>query len=166
LVCVVGPLPADFPGIKPASAAFAVVCIQLVKHRKTVCKRPDAPFGAGFVTACTRKWSHLEPYRLGMRHARRIHFDPLPLPVRSPELMPHDFSIWRRILALMQAHEDSPGYVRETVPVYKVRLRNTAVGLGAAYIRSVQAKIQETARRIIAKEGGHVNEGTKRTGDR
>jgi hypothetical protein len=38
--------------MKPASAAFAVVRIQLAKHRKTVCKRPDAPFGAGFVAEC------------------------------------------------------------------------------------------------------------------
>ncbi len=47
LVCIVGPLPPDFPGIKPASAAFAAGCIHLAKHRKTVCKRPDARFGWG-----------------------------------------------------------------------------------------------------------------------
>ncbi len=104
--------------------------------------------------------------RLGMRHAARLCFDPLPLPVRSPELMPHDFSIWRRILVLMQAHEDAPGYVRETVPAYELRLKNTAVGLPAAYVTSVQAKVHEIAGRIVAKQGGHINEGTKRVGDR
>ena len=103
---------------------------------------------------------------LGMRHAARLCFDSLPLPVRSPELMPHDFSIWRRILVLMQAHEDAPGYVRETVPAYELRLRDTAVSLPAAYVTSVQAKVHEIARRIVAKDGGHINEGTKRVGDR
>jgi len=103
---------------------------------------------------------------LGMRHAARLGFDTLPLPVRSPELMPHDFSLWKRILSLMQEFEDAPGYVRETVEAYRTRLQNTAVGLPEAYVRSVQRKVREIATRIIAQGGQHINEGTKRTGER
>ena len=42
----------------------------------------------------------------------------------------------------------------------------TFVSLPAAYVTSVQAKVHEIARRIVAKDGGHINEGTKRVGDR
>jgi len=103
---------------------------------------------------------------LGMRHAARLGFDSLPLPVRSPELMPHDFSMWKRILGVMQAYEDAPGYVRESVAAYRTRLQDTALGLAEVYVRSVQRKVRENAARIIAKGGQHINEGTKRTGER
>ena len=80
--------------------------------------------------------------------------------------MPHDFSLWKRILVLMQEFEDAPGYVRETVAAYRTRLQNTALGLPEAYVRSAQRKVRENAARIIAKGGQHINEGSKRTGER
>ena len=57
--------------------------------------------------------------------ARLRHYgmDPMPLPVRSPWLMPLDYSIWVQILKKMEA--DTPN-AKEKVPQYKERLEHTA----------------------------------------
>ena len=104
----------------------------------------------------------------GLAHAARRGFQSLPLPCRSPDLMPHDFSLWARICADMQAFEnarpaDAP---KEKGEAYRERLRDTALALPHAYIRSVLGKVHSRAGEIINRGGGYINEGTKRTGER
>ncbi len=61
---------------------------------------------------------------------KNYRFDPMPLPVRSPWLMPLDYSIWVQILNEMVATTPADSEVpRETVLQYKERLATCALGL-------------------------------------
>jgi len=104
----------------------------------------------------------------GKRAEAHLGFDPLVLSVRSPELMPLDYSFWHAVLAKMQATENArPAGWKESVPDYKTRLHNTAKSLTAAYVNSILGQMPARCAKLVASNGGHIEEsGTKRTGER
>jgi hypothetical protein len=90
-------------------------------------------------------------------------FELFRMPVRSPELMPLDYSHWRWILNDMQAQEDRKGWTnhKETPSEYIQRLRATAFRMPKPHIDRAHACMMDHIELMRHHKGGHWEDGRK-----
>jgi hypothetical protein len=92
-------------------------------------------------------------------------FELFPIPVRSPELMPLDYTHWKWILDRMREHEDRVGWRnrKESVKEYSDRLKRTAFSLNKfpEVVDRAHACMVDHAEMIVGAGGGHFEDGRK-----
>jgi hypothetical protein len=79
-------------------------------------------------------------------------------PVRSPDLMPLDFTIWRALLYRLRRQEEKIKG-RETLGAFKARLRRTAMRLPEDFFDRVWGEWRRRLRRCHEAGGGHFEGG-------
>lgn len=86
------------------------------------------------------------------KRIRSYGMQPMPLPVRSPYLMPLDYSIWVMILKEMAKTEPQ---TKESVPDYKVRLHVVAHALPD--LTFVTARVKTQVELFVNSKGAITN---------
>ena len=96
---------------------------------------------------------------------KRCGIEVFKIPVRSPELMPLDYTHWKWVLDNMRAYEDRVGWRsrKEGVREYLDRLRRTAFSINKFpdIIRKAHACMLDHAELIVQEDGGHFEDGKK-----
>lgn len=84
----------------------------------------------------------------------------VPLPPRSPDLNPLDYSVWAEINRRMRKQEAKwPARKRESRDAFLRRLRRTAMRLPAEYINKTMENLHQRVAQLKAAKGGHFSEG-------
>ena len=84
----------------------------------------------------------------------------IPLPPRSPDLNPLDYSIWAEINKRMRLQEQMwPAAKTESRQAFLGRLRRTAKSLPPSYIDKTVGSMAKRCEQVLKARGGHFPEG-------
>ena len=113
------------------------------------------------------KWTILEDNdptgfrsKAGMQAKAETGIEVLQIPKRSPQLNMCDYALWKEVEKRMRAQEKrfAPSF-RESRRAFLKRLRRTALRLPSSFISSSLKNMKLRCQRLVAAEGGHIEEG-------
>ena len=98
--------------------------------------------------------------RRGEQAKKDANIVPIPLPPRSPDFNPLDYSLWADLNRRMRAQEKAwPKIKRETRKQYLARLKRTAMNLPTEYINKIIGNMAVRCDACRKAKGGHFAEG-------